>query len=450
MAHVLRITDGTTTVTFTSSPMKIMEYAPQVSMDGSDVQETARIDFNSATQATNFANIQAVNNLLAQARNYQNSETGARVYVEFDPGASGTTYRSLVKGGSVHPDPEMIKNKYFNHKNLIMDIEWIRQPFWEGPLTQIPLTNSSATNNTTGITITNSYDSTAQNYVDIDDAAVIGDLPAPVKIQMENTKSGAAGTTEIYIWHNVYSTPPSFNPILEGEDAYGSTVTDSGADATSSSDLYTTLAWTALVETVIAEWTISSALATNAAGGRFAVLARWRGAFPYTNAWIRCELNTSTGVVLWLGNLTLISSTRELALLDVIRLPPYLFGQASIKEIALQLRGYRNQSGTHSITLDYLQLSPISGDAGWRRFLSLAAGIAYQEFFVQDDTDNFIYRIDTGSKLISEFSSFGGPILLVPGKDQRLYFNSCDSAGAAKVDQTWKIKAWYRPRRNAL
>ncbi len=452
MTHLLRLTDGTNTVTFTTAPIKVMEYQPMVSMDGAPIQETARVDFYSSTQSTNIASIQAANRLLAQARNYGDTQTGPRVYIEFDPGATGTVYRSLILDGSGPPDSEILKIKYFNNKNLVIDFKWTRVPFWEASTAvQVPLSNTSASSNTSGLTITNSNDATAENFTDILAVDVIGDLPAPVKLELENTKSGADASKEIYIWHNVYSSPSSFLHVLEGEDATGGTVTDSGTDTTSSSDKYTTLAWTATVETLIAEWALSDTLMTYAAGGRFAFLARWRGVFPYTNAWIRMKTLDPNGNIQWTGKLTLIDSIAELTMLDVTRLPQYQAGEASQQATILRMYGYRPVSGTHSIPIDYLQLSPISGDGGWKRFLFFSDGVAYQEKFVHDgNIDGYDKHFNTSSKSITDFSAFGGPVMLVPGVNQRLYFNSRDKDGEAKVDQTWKVKLWYRPRRNSL
>jgi len=474
---LLRLTDGETTINFSvGDGEKLIEYTPQIALSFTQyIDDEFDVVFLD-TPSNNRINIQKTNRLFEQARNYKSSETGRKVYIEIDPASSGQYWRSLITNGKIDLNKDVISPTWDTHFKLIIHIT--RQPFWEGELTQIPLSNSSAENNTSGITISNSsreiFDlsmlwddetpilwddeseieweegSGAENFVDLVAADIIGDLPAPIKVELEHTKSGADAAKEFYIWHNVYSNPTSFTHILEAEDASGSTVTPSGADSTSSNNQYATLAWTNLNETLIAEWALSDTLMTNAAGGRFAVLARWRGVFPYTNAWMRLKLLTANDNVLWSGDLKLISSVKELAFLDSLRLPPYLANQASIKDIKMQLYGYRNVSGTHSINLDYLQLSPISGDFGWKRFLSIDDGIAHQEKFIHDDTEGFDYRVDTSDKLISEFSAFGGPILLAPNRNQRLYFNTCDKDNEAKIDQTYSVKLWYRPRRNAL
>ena len=567
---VLRITDGTTTKTFTSGDdMKLIAFEPRTSEDGSDIEENAKVDLVSIT-ATNRANINSINRLFAQARNYAKTQTGPQVHIEFDPGTSGTAWRSLVRDGRVILHDKILGPWQYDTRMRIT-IEWRRQGFWEGALTQIPLTNSSATDDTGGITISNVADSgtcqvetatvvgtitgngnatviltatgmtgtpitknvavvspdtpsqvavkiaaalngdaniTArfnivtdtsniiitrlvaeandpdlnlsvengsctgltndtsstdtlagsatdkENWIQVNDEDVSGDLPAPIKLQMYNSKNGADASKEIYVWHNVHSTPASLPHILEGENATsvaaGATLTDT-ALTTCSGGLYESIAWTATTETALAEFALSTADLSKMAGGRFAIIARWAALFPYTNCYLRVKLLSTTNYnVLWSGNLALVNSTRELTWLDSLRLPPYLIGQANLKGIVMRLYGLRETAGTHTIKLDYLQLSPISYDTGWKRFLSVDNGVAYQEYFTHDETEGITYRTDTSSKIISEFTDYGGPILLAPNTDQKLYFNSSDYVLHAYPSQTWAVKLWYRPRYNSL
>ena len=451
-AHVLRITDGTTTKTFTSGDsMTLIKYEPRISLNGEDIEETAEIRLASATPATNTGNYQAIERLFLQARNYAKTETGKRVYVEFDPGATGTARRSMITNGGIKLNDEVLATRQYD-QSIAATISWTRQPFWEGALAQIPLTNASATDDTAGIAITNANDATAENWVSIKAAGVSGDLPAPIKLQMYNSKSGADASDEIFVFHNVYSTPASLDHIYEGEDATGAGITDTG-DATDSGDFYASIAWTATTETLLATWALSSAELDYMAGGRFKILARWHAAFPYTNVWLRLKLESANSVLLN-GELTPVTKDqRGLHIIDTMRLPPYLAGQANLKGINLKLYALRNTAGTHTIALDYLMLGAISGDNGWKRFVSVdqgAAGVAYQEYFTHDMTEGFTYRTDTSADIIAEFSEYGGDIMLVPATVQKLYFLTSDYNGLAKVDQTWTIKLWYRPRWNAI
>ena len=565
---ILKITDGTTTLNFsTGDDMKLISYEPKTSFNNEDIREDAKVNFTS-TAATNTRHLQEINRLFTQARNYAKTQTGSRVYIEFDPGESGTAWRSMVTDGRVALSDETIGVLYSTLFRTT--IEWTRQPFWEGALTQIPLTNTSASNNLTGITITNCNDAgtcqvetativgtitgsgdatvtstvtgmagsplatsvavldedtptevatkmatalnlvavitalynvtssgadliytkltpaandgdlniaytnddctgltpdansvnttagtatASENFVTIRDIDIAGDLPAPIKLQMYNSKSGADATDEVWVHHNVYSTPASLDTFLEGEEATGSTVTDT-PDATSCADFYAALSYTATTETLVASWALSTTELSYMAGGRFGIIARWAAAFPYTDMWLRLKLVAETTLtVLWEGNLSLIPDTRTLHQLDVLRLPPFLQGQSALKGVVLQLYALRAQAGAHNLKLDYLQLSPISGDSGWKRFVSIekgTAGVAYQEYLTHDDTEGWTYLTDTSAKIISEFTDYGGPILLIPNVAQKLQFLSVDFNGLAKTDQTWTVKLWYRPRRNSL
>lgn len=479
---LLRITDGTTTKNFSSGDsIKLIKYIPAVAQAfGKPVTDEIEVHFVAATASDNRTAIQVVNQLLEQARNYAATETGARVYLEFDPGSTGTYYRSQISNGRIELGEGAI-GWDFEINRFRVTIQVTRDPFWEGALTAVPLTNNSDTDNTTGIDVDNAsaeivganitwdddtviqWDDSStiewdtagsgtgegDNWVAIDGADIAGDLPAPLKVSVENNSSGSAAMKELYLFHNVFSNPSSLSHMLEGEAAAGSGVTIS-ADTSCQNGAKAAIAWTATSETLIAEWNISGELATYAAGGRFALLARWVGAFPYTNCWLRVKLTTINDNVLWSGNLNIVSSTRELALLDVLRLPPYLQNQTSIKDIKLKLYGLRNTAGTHTITLDYIQLSPISGDSGWKRFLSVDNGCDYGEALIHDATESFTYKEDTTNRLISEFTDYGGPILMIPGRAQRLYFNACDENGTAAIAQNLLVKLWYRPRRSSL
>jgi len=567
-SHVLRITDGTTTKTFTSGDsMTLVEYDPVVATDNFYITEKVRINFASTTPATNTANIAAINKLFRQAQNYARSQTGDRVYIEFDEGATATFWRSEIVGGRITFNGQVLSTYQYD-QSIEAEIEWIRQPFWEGALTQLPLTNSSATDDTAGITVNNANDtgtvqietatvvgtitgdgnasftltaagmtgspitesvavltddtptvvatkaaaqlntnsditdlfniassgadvivtrlvpaandatlnlaydndtcagltpdatsadtqagsvSAHENWVSIDGVNdMLGDRYAPVKVQMYNSYASADPTDEIRLFHNVFSTPASLTHILEGEDATGAGVVSTPESGDNASEgFYGAISWTATTETKIATWTLSAAQLEYMAGGRFGILARWYGAFPYSDCYLRLTLEGASGV-LFTGDLLIVPDTREMYLIDVMRLPPYLYGQADIKEINLCLYALRDQSGEHTINLDYLQLSPISGDAGWKRFKSGNAGIDYEEYFIYDDTERFTYRVDTSGNKIAEFQEFGGPLLLVPGETQRVYFNTCDINGLELVEQTWTVKIWYRPRRSSL
>lgn len=449
MTHTLRVTDGTTTVTGTSGDAYLAEYSPAVSADLSQpLKEQATVGFF-GTLASIRSKVGDLNRLFQQAQAYQRTHAGSRVYVEFDPGDSGDFYRSLLYSGRAWFDADVLGPEWAA-QNIDVNLEWTRQPFWEGDLTQVQLSNGSDTDNLSGITVGNCNDATHENWVDIKAGEILGDLPAPIKLQMFNSDTDSNDSDEIFVWHNVYSSPAAFVHVVEAEGSSDATET---TDATSSGGSYGTIAWSTDVETMVAEWTLASTDLSDASGGRFGILARFAGQFPYSDAWLRVKLETTTNYYdLWVGELSLVSSStdgRELKLLDTLRLPPYLEGQTSIRELALRLYA-RRDAASSSFDLDYLQLSPISGDAGWLWFRAVDRGVPPSRYFVHDAIEGITYRMDGTGDFISTFSQKGGPVLLQPAAAQRLYFNTSDYTGTAAVAQTWIVKLWYRPRRYSI
>lgn len=448
MAHVLKVTDGTTTITLTSGDMYLAEYEPAVAVDVfSPVKERAKVGFTSSV-ATIQSNVRALNRLLFQAQSYARNKTGSRVYVTFDPGTSGTEWRSLLYGGAVHPGADFLGYEWAGNA-VELDIEWTRDPYWEGALTQLPLSNGAATDSTDWVTLDNSNDATHYNYLSFDSTDIVGDLPAPVKLDLRNPSSDLSFGKDIYVFHNVYSNPSGFKHIIEAETSTDSHVT-STTDSTCSNGAYAAIAWDSTGATRIAEWTIASTDLGDAAGGRFAIMARWKGNFTYTNCWLQLRLETSPAEAdIWVGNLSLVSATTdgsELTLLDTVRLPPYLEGLTTMRGIMLTLYGTRD-STDNDLLLDYLQLSPISGDSGWMRFRCVASGIPAGQEFIYDGTEGMTYWEDGSSRKTGYYTTYGGPILLVPNVTQRLYILTANASEIALPSRKWEAKVWYRPRR---
>jgi len=100
--------------------------------------------------------------------------------------------------GMLEPTEENLGGEW-GAENLEMDLQWTRQPFWEGPETPLPLSNTSAANDTDGITVNNVNDSNGENWVDIRGLDIEGDLPSAIKVQMYNAYASAAPADEIIL-----------------------------------------------------------------------------------------------------------------------------------------------------------------------------------------------------------------------------------------------------------
>lgn len=440
----LRISDGATTVSFATSGNLISEYVPKTTAGKKgtidDVCQVA-LTGDLATRRTTWTTI---NRLFDQARRRAMTGMGGQVFVEFDAGDG--FWRSEVVDGEMVPEKNTL-DMGFAGTAMEAKLRFSRQPYWEGPEAELPLSNANGSG-TGGRVVWNHNDGgTHQNYVEIAAGSVVGDLPAAMRLELVSLATdGLNYQTEYFVYHNVDSNPVILDHILEAESASGGSTV---ADANSSNGQYKSYSWAVQAETKLAEWALSTALLSACAGGQFALLARLsEGLASSYGLYVRFKLVTGDIYrTIWQGNLAL--AAKSLVVVDTVRLPPYLLNQANLKPIRLELYGLRQVAGTHTLELDFVQLSPVSGDGGWRRAISVERGIYQNERFVDDGINGEVYRVDTGGLKIGEFSSYGNGAKLIPNRTQRLYFLSQQDTNM-RIAQTHSVRAYYRPRRQVI
>jgi len=434
MSQMLRITDGTITVTLSSGNMTLMSYLPQVA-EGDYITEMAEICFTSDF-ATERSDIATINRLLEQARRYQLLRVGNAVYVEYKPANTDASfYRSEVRDGRV------VIGTYRQGSVI-----WTRESFWEGPETQIPLTNGNGTNNITGLTVYNHDDADAghDNYVSIAAVDVVGDLPAPPRLEITNNYNSTARAANVFVAHNVNSNPGTLAHILEAESATGGTTTE---NANSSGGYDKALSWAVTTETQLLDWTISTAVLNACAGNFFRLLIRLTGNLAYSDLWLKVKINME-GTVIWESEWILAPNRYSLFELATAQLPAYLAGAGNIYPAHLVLFGKRNATGTHYLNVDYMQLSPLDG---WRKLQPQGYHLGYLARLMDDMIDDYLYTDswDTPGKFGNYYTA-STPLALIPNKLQRLYFLHDTGGGGSVIARTLGIKVFYRPRRCSI
>ncbi|HRA67181.1 MAG TPA: hypothetical protein PL187_14230, partial [Caldilinea sp.] len=151
MPHTLSLTDGTTTVSLTTSGIALTNYTPNTPKNGAAITEPIRVLFYGDTTADMQGKINAIERLFSIAERRLMSGAGARVFLQFQPIGDATNWRSEVLSGTVMLDSDALT--VFGQAKLQAEIVLVRAPFWEGARTQIPLTNPNGSNNTAGLTI---------------------------------------------------------------------------------------------------------------------------------------------------------------------------------------------------------------------------------------------------------------------------------------------------------
>jgi len=470
MAHVLSITDGTTTKTLADGTSCLLRsYTPKSSREGEDVTENVDITIQADSLALARTYMNEIGALFSQAafneRFRQNyiKDNGSPVYINFDPNTSGTTLRSRCKGGRIVANAETLESDISSGAvQLDVTIEWTRQGFFEGPETEIALASTyNGAGATGGYVVKNRDDSGGQNRAYIPAGQIVGDMPAPLKLMIANNVAGNF-IDEIIIGHGL-NAKNTGKMKIEAENnftaGFGTTATTI-ADANCSNGNYKAVSWTSLSgsEQLLGYWqpNLTDVLQTYTRGNRYMVVMRLRDTVAYTDLWAKLYWGFVVGLgvtsSLVSGNLILIPPGRQLVMLDTFRYPSVGTYNVVWDYLLFNLKCVRSTNGATAINLDYLYFIPISGDNGWMRIknsistggLSYAGGSYYWLTLDPYNSSDF----QTYDNQSASFAVDGGPIMLFPGVWQYLALLASYSDGTSPISLQTRIKAYYRPRYN--
>lgn len=451
-----------------------------------NVTETCRVVFMSTDFGTVQALVHKIERFFENAEYRQAEHAIGAVYVYFEAiTGSDTTNRSEILSGRCELSEEFLGPEVCNRITLTMI--WTRRYYWEdASTTTINITNTNGTNQGTlkihdndgavGATIYN-------NFVKITAVNTDGDLPAPVRVEIYN--SGAVGYNNIFIGVAVErATRLGFSHIndqslaLQGYayDILGSNPAALGTAGTAtlpagtsdpqySNGKYAQLKWTGADETLLAGWTLGSALLSDLAGRHYRVMGRFISNESNSGSiTLRVKLKTgpagSSGAAdvfvgpqtyLRYGSVASGGLLAEMQEICSVRLPPYLYDSGySLWPITFQVFATQPTAGTHAIYIDYLYLMPLDG---WRHFINTAPGFAplSGHTFVADEPAGLVYSLDgpvSGTAAaIGNYVALGQPLMLQPGAAQSMFFLWDGASDLAKGNYEGTVRLKYNVRR---
>lgn len=461
MAWYLAINKGGTAKAIANtSEYLTMDYeplAPQWTVDqildavraGTDgeltVTETLNIGIKGANKAAVEANISYLNKAMVDAALYAKRRHSVPVYLEIQKDGSSVLKRSQILEGRLEYDPRWARTWTGNVVEAKLYIT--RRYFWENA-TKVALPINSVTNSTpttTGVTIQNHYVSgVAGNFVTAVAAAVLGELPAPPEIEMQNTR----GSTIIY--GNIYigcETIPSGSStylclMKQGEDKQGGstgTVLTSQAGESNTSVLEVAVP----LGTANPRWAFTAGQIRAGSGKRFRVLTRisWYNAIGGNIIFIEPKLNELTGshnLNPYAGEVALNQPT-QIELTDVGTIAIGDYPASAGLALILAIRS----AASVTLEIDYIQLMPAHN---FRWLVYQGVGVPNGQKIVDDGIEGRAYQLNGSSEQIPRvISPKTKPIMLYPGENNRIYFLHDEGAGSAVAD-TSVIVINYRPR----
>lgn len=447
----MRLTRGATNISLSGGYGTIIActYLQQSAAQEDDENtETVEIVLE-GTRANMLADLRLIETWLADAeKNQVERLVNDRIFLEWDIESSGTWYRTEILRGRVE------RGGVFRHLRLgavAAGIVITRRNFWEGPETQIPLTNGNGTNNTSGLIVFNCNDGSGtspnkrHNYIEIGSSAVAGTLPTPLRLEMTNQYDIAARLNSLWVSHNVFSDPANFAHMIEAESAAagGTTV----VHASASGGNVRQFTWSGDTQQLIGRWVLSTDFLNRARGRWFKVLARFTG-FPASER-LQIKLTFPTG-----SPLTPVAVSQEVLLnplpiqdIGTIQLPPWLI-TASGDLAPVDLALYARKPGGSSLTIDFLQVTALDS---YRLLVPRGYGAAYQVRIADDGIEQSLWTDGwTPAGKTGHYTAVGDYPQLQPGKLQRFYFLMDGSSNDADIARKISLKAYYRPRRWSL
>lgn len=419
---LLRITDGTTTLTLSGSGTYVgATYFPASQSNADRVGESVPVILEGTDSAIRTA-VQDIQQLLRAAANRDKTLT-ARYFVEFRPVESGDIFRAELFGGDANYSQAPAERSLYNATSTVrVNVTWERASKWEGPEEELYLSSSSQSERTGGVALSINDNGGTPNWTGIAAARVKGTQPAPIRLRITNSSGSGLAWRNFYIGVNAYSSPGSADLWLLGSEATGG-ATSSWAAGTGHSAL---------------QWLIplNATLLGQTQGRTFRVI----GAFSSISATaaVRASVGPYVGGVFDFGR---IGPERQnvggVIDLGEFPLPPGGYNVANAAAaLAITVRAAASGGGT----LDFVMLMPTDS---YRRLRQNAYTIPNGDSIEDDGVEGGTYWL-SGSSRYPTLRSSGAPLMVFPERDQRIYIMA-DENGAWTAGRAITVRAWYRP-----
>ena len=405
-------------------------YYPSVETKNKTVTESVKVQLRGSISA----NLESLNRLFDRARS--KDPAVEKVYLEYTPNAGETAWRSRIYDGAVSVGRGV--SRELKNGRVNVEIAFERDPFWEGPETALPIGNA----NSGKVFNCNDGSGTAPNkrinsaYVTAN--MILGDLPTPVKLTIENLYTENLG----HLWIGLNKTRPNWNTgwMLEAESAIGVTPV-SMAGASGGAIVQGTLAFGSAQP--ILRWAISEQLVSMMKGQRLRMLLRPHFSGAYSE--FKYKLRIVEGVTpVWETDWALETQDYARHWLDMFdfRMPPWLEGEANLAGLTLELWATPNRAGTWTWAFDDVMLFAQDG------FVSLDTSTVPGGKVIIDGNHGWSEDA-TGKK--TGLRKMVGELMLTPMQFHLFYFAMHTTImNSAPIDFTVQVSGTYRPRRWTL
>jgi len=373
-------------------------------------------------------------------------DLGEQATLTIKPAASLQSYESKVISGRL----ELLGNQTMDLKRGGMGVSLVmlRENIWQGQEVTVPLSNPHGSGVLNGLTVDNQYYLTDGkiHYALISGPDVQGELPAPATVKIKSIDSGNLLANIIISQDVIYNLLPA-DAWIEGALADSAWNFGAVLNAGASGGQYGLVQWTIPGATELVKYVIDAERAARFAGRLVRPILRMFSEVTTDDYWIRCKVKQ--GEAIEYTRWQKIKPYKKVQILPAIHIPPKDLRTSEMFGVVFSLEVQRNVSGTHTLTIDDINLMPVDGYRHYDNFGS--GGLAYNETLVDELGGDLIYSI-AGSVTLRKLThqAAGKGIWLMPGEDQCLRIKFDTTAGDSPPNQRVSLQLIYRPRRKNL
>lgn len=418
MAHSLSITDGTTTVSLSTSGVFLTQYAPSApsvtgapNYDYETVTETIEMTPYASSTSTLQAVVNGIDRLLEAARRRQESNSEPRVYLQLQVDGESDTYRSEILYGRLELQENALA--VWGNYQVPARLYITRRPYWEGPRTELSISSSSSSAGTGGKPITN----TVNNWIQIANTQVGGVLLTPVELQLTNNGGSGVGYRNFYIGTNATS---------------GTTLTHSYSGGSVSLSLVSGI-YTGQITVAL-----SAAQMALTKGKPFRILARFttQTASVYCKPILKDVNNLMTLVEGDEQYMPLASAGTKWVDFGTLPLPP---GGYSTAWTDTNLNFYFRAASAASLTIDVARLLPMDS---YQYIVQRGFTVGAGGVMTFDNIEGLYHQ--AGQSIYSVRTE--KPLMIFPNVTQRINI-MFDEGASSDTAKTLSVQAFYRKRR---
>lgn len=452
---ILKLTDGSQTIDLAgTSPVVACTYFPLEPTERSTRTPRARDDGENVSSLS-YANVVEPVSIILEGTSssiltwyhsvvamLQAGRSGlSDVYVQYDPYSSDSVHRAKIITG--RPSwPKAPLRRYLPSSGTTtvqVDFNWERDPVWEGDEVEARITATNQSAALGGVNVYNHVASGKGNWFQIASSQILGELPAPVRLEIVNSTGAPQFFRNFYFGNFPFisgSTLPSL--FIQGEEARSGLGTIISLSSCSGGQYIQKI----LTGTGLLTWDLSSTVLQQTLGRRYKIFMRTPG---YSGtAYITPQIRDVDGLtILWEGDEILLPNPQK-ELIDLGRavpLPPSGSGSWAGSTFVLYIR----TSGSSTVNVDYLAFLPTES---YRHLVQRATEVDTDAYIVDDSIRNRAWWQSSADNLAYDvFRVDQSKLVVYPGLSNRIFTLHDDTTGSSTPADLVRIRLFYRPRR---